>query len=279
MQSQPNSPLAKYLRQPKLYVNLPSGGNWYSKGNLETATDLEVYSMTANDEISLKTPDGLYSGKVVTKTIQNCVPGIKDAWMIPMVDFDYIMAAVRLASYGDHIQIDSVCSKCQNKDSYQVEVQNILSHLENAEFNTEVRVEDFVFRLRPLYYKEATELNKISAYVQRAMVQTIPKIKDEDEKQETIDNLYAQINEATTNALTSCVVEIVTPDGETESHPQFVKEFILNSDPKFYNEIESAYRKNNENLKLPESNVECSECSNKYTVSTNLDYANFFGGG
>lgn len=279
METQPNSPLAKYLRQPKLYINLPSQGNWYSKGNLETASELEVYSMTANDEISLKTPDGLYSGKVVTKMIQNCIPGIKDAWMIPMVDFDYIMASIRLASYGDNIQIDSVCPSCKNKDTYQVEVQGILSHLEGSDFQTEIRVDDFIFRLRPLYYKEATELNKISSYVQRAMVQTIPRIDDEDEKQNTIDTLYTQINEATTNALTSCVVEIVTPDGETETHPQFVKEFILNSDPKFYNEIESLYRSNNSKLKLPESDVECSECSHAYKISTNLDYSNFFGTG
>jgi len=27
------SPLAKYARQPKLYISLPSGGNWYSQNN------------------------------------------------------------------------------------------------------------------------------------------------------------------------------------------------------------------------------------------------------
>ena len=279
MQAQPNSPLAKYLRQPKLYISLPSGGNWYAKNNLETAEELEVYSMTANDEINLKTPDGLYSGKVVTKTIQNCIPGINDAWMIPMVDFDYIMAAIRLASYGEHIQIDSVCTSCKNKDTYQIEVQNILNHLESVEFVSEVRVEDFIFRLRPLYYKEATELNKISSFVQRALQQTIPKITDDEERQNTIDSLYEQINNATSNALTTCVTEIVTPDGDVETHPQFIKEFILNSDPKFYNTIENQYRENNKKLKLPESEVECGECEHKYKIAANLDYSNFFGGG
>ena len=71
MENQMQSPLAKYVRQPKLYINLPSGGNWYSKNNLDSPTEIEVYSMTANDELALKTPDGLYSGKVVTKVIYN----------------------------------------------------------------------------------------------------------------------------------------------------------------------------------------------------------------
>jgi len=277
MENQTQSPLAKYLRQPKLYVSLPSQGNWYAKNNLDTPTDLEVYSMTANDELALKTPDGLYSGKVVTKVIQNCIPGIKDAWMIPMVDFDYILATIRLSSYGDTIQIDSTCSECKNQDSYSIDVQSILSHLENVQFQTEIRVDDFLFRIRPLYYKESTELSIINSYVQRALIQTIPKMTEDKEKQDTIDALYEQINEATSTAITSCVVEIVTPDGDTETHPHVIKEFILNSDPKYYNAVEGLYKKNSKELRLPESEVECSGCNHKYKIATQLDYSNFFG--
>lgn len=279
MNSQTSSPLAKYTRQPKLYVSLPSGGNWYAKNNLEKADEVEVYSMTAADEINLKTPDGLYTGKVVTSTIQNCIPSIKDAWMIPMVDFDYIMAALRMATYGEKITLTSNCNKCQNEDSYQIDIQNIMSHLETAEFQTEISVEGFLIRIRPLYYREITEINKVNTFVQRALVQTIPKISDEEEKTATIENLYEQINSATTNAIVSCVTEIVTPDGDSESNPQFIKDFILNSDPKFYNAVEATYKQNRNNMSLPSNTVECSECSNTYQISTNLDYATFFGKG
>jgi len=279
MQTHPNSPLGKYLRQPKLYISLPSKGQWYAKNNLESADDLEVYSMSAADEINLKTPDGLYSGKVVTKVIQNCIPGIKDPWMIPSSDFDYIMAAIRLASYGEFIQMGASCPKCKHEDQYQTEVQNILTHLENAEFQSEIRVEDFIIRIRPLYYKETTELQKTNTFVQRALYVTIPKIQDEKEKESTIEQLYEQINAATIDAITTCVTEILTPEGESETNPVFIKEFLISSDPKFFNAVEETYKKNSQALTLPKSEVECSECNELYTISTNLDYASFFGKG
>lgn len=270
-----DSPLAKYTRQPKLYMNLPNGGKWYGK-NIDKVEEVEVYSMTASDEIGLKTPDGLYSGKVVTNVIKNCIPAIKDPWFIPMTDFEYILASIRLASYGEIINIDSTCSSCKNVDTFAIDIQNILRHYEQIEFKSEVKINDFLFRMRPLCYKEATELNKISMQVQRSLMQTIPTIEDDDKRQETIDSLYEQINMATLNAITACVVDISTPDGEVESQPIIIQDFIKNSDPIFFNTLQKAYKENTEKFTLPKSDIECSSCGHKDKISANLDYASFF---
>jgi len=271
------SPLQKYTRQPKLYISLPHGGKWYSKNNITKTEDIEVYSMTANDEIALKVPDGLYSGKVVTEVIKNCIPSIKDPWMIPMTDFDYLLASIRLASYGETINVESKCKKCENIDTFGIEVQSVLNHFESIEFVPDVKINDFLFRMRPLYYKEASDLSKISMQVQRTLMQSIPKIEDPDERQESIDALYAQINQATLNAVAATVVDISTPDGEVESQPQIVQDFIKNSDPVFFNTLQEAYKKNTEKFAIPVSDVECSECGTKSQIAPNLDYANFFG--
>jgi hypothetical protein len=274
-----NSPLGKYLRQPKLYISLPSGGKWYAKNNISKADELEVYSMTANDEIGLKTPDGLLSGKVVTNLIKSCVPEIKDPWLIPMIDFEYILAAIRMASYGDSITTSGVCPKCSNSDSYAIDLQSVLQHIENAHFETVIKINDFTFNIRPLYYKESTELNKVSMMVQRAIKVTIPSIEDTEKREEHIEQLTEQINNATVDAVTSGIIEVITPDGDSETNPQFIKEFILNSDPIFYNKIQEAFKENTARMALPQSQVECSECGEKYQINTNLDYASFFGGG
>lgn len=279
MENHTTSPLQKYTRQPKLYIDLPSRGNWYAKNNIDKVEEVEVYSMTANDEIGLKIPDGLYSGKVITNLIKNCVPSIKDPWMIPMIDFDYILAAIRLASYGDSINIDSSCPKCENRDTYSIEIQGILDHIQTVKFQSEIKIEDFIFRIRPLYYKEVSELNKISTYVQRSLSQVIPKIEDEDQRQEQIDLLFQQINEATKLAVASGITEIITPDGESETNPVFIKDFVLNNNPVYFNKIQELYKTNTQSLAIPSSEVECSNCSNKYSISTNLDYSNFFGEG
>tara|TARA_B110000503_G_scaffold44691_1_gene72975 strand:+ start:1558 stop:2403 length:846 start_codon:yes stop_codon:yes gene_type:complete len=270
------SPLAKYARQPKLYISLPSGGNWYSQNNLTKTSDIEVYSMTASDEIALKTPDGLITGDSVISVIKNCIPAIKDPWMIPMIDFDYILASIRLASYGENITTSGACEKCQNVDQFEISVQSILDHIASAEFQTTIPVNDFTVRIRPLYYKETTEINKVSTTVQRAITQQIPNIKDEDEKQKHIESLYAMINDSTLNATISGITEIITPDGDTETNQISIKEFIKNTDPIFYNKVQDAYKNNAKQMEIPLSMVACSECEHEYKVSASLDQSNFF---
>ena len=70
------SPLKKYSRQPKIYINLPSGGKFYNQDVLygDTYTELAVYSMTANDEILYKTPDALINGRATAEAIKSCIP-------------------------------------------------------------------------------------------------------------------------------------------------------------------------------------------------------------
>jgi|TARA_B110000908_G_C10262285_1_gene460268 hypothetical protein len=273
------SPLAKYSRQPKLYISLPSKGNWYNKATLQKVDEIEVYSMTASDEIALKTPDGLITGNSVVEVIKNCIPDIKDPWMIPMIDFDYILASIRLASYGENVATGGTCPKCSNVDTFEIAVQSILDHIDNVKFQTDVAVNNFTVRIRPLYYKETTEVNKIATTVQRAIMQQIPNIEDEDERQKHIQSLYAMINQSTLDATLSGIVEVVTPEGESETNPITIREFISNTDPIFYNRIQEAYKENTNNLAIPKSKVACGECEHEYEVSTNLDQANFFGGG
>lgn len=270
------SPLAKYSRQPKLYISLPSGGNWYGKDNLTKTDEIEVYSMTANDEIALKTPDGLITGNSVVSVIKNCIPAIKDPWMIPMIDFDYILASIRLASYGENISTSGSCPSCKNIDQFEISVQSILDHVERAKFQSNVPINDFTIRIRPLYYKETSEINKVSTTVQRAITQQIPNMDDEDEKQKHIESLYAMINESTLNATIAGITEIVTPDGETETNQITIREFIKNTDPIFYNRIQDAYKNNTKQMEVPLSLVACSECEKEYHVSASLDQSNFF---
>ncbi len=103
MNTTSSNPLAKHFRQPKLYVNLPSGGMFYPQGSLEpTETgEFPVYAMTAKDELMFKTPDALLNGQSTVSVIQSCIPNIKNAWHIPSIDIDAILVAIRMATYGE----------------------------------------------------------------------------------------------------------------------------------------------------------------------------------
>ena len=69
------NPLSKYFRQPKLYIQIPSRGKYYQQGSIEYPEngELEVYSMTAKDELVFKTPDALLNGQATVDVIQSCI--------------------------------------------------------------------------------------------------------------------------------------------------------------------------------------------------------------
>ena len=95
MQNSPQkiNPLIGMMRQPKIYIKLPSNGNYWSDGSLQLSPNGEypVYSMTAKDELILKTPDALLNGQAVVDVIQSCLPNIINAWECPQIDVDLIL--------------------------------------------------------------------------------------------------------------------------------------------------------------------------------------------
>jgi len=271
------SPLQKYKRQPKLYIDLPSQGAWYNNDIAEKYEELEVFSMTANDEILAKTPDALISGNATVKIIQSCIPSIKNAWLLTNADFDYVMAAIRLAWFGEAITLSSKCTSCGNDDAYSLSVQSLLDHAAAFKGTFETRIEDFTFRLRPLTYKEMVENQQVSMRVRRELAQIISRTDiDQDKKDELMNSLYEQINTQTENIICNVIVDVVTPDGDVESNMEFIKDFVINNDSVFFNGIQTIYSTNNQELEMPATEVECSECQHKQNIKPNLDYSSFF---
>ena len=86
-----NNPLAGLMRQPKIYIKLPSGGEFWPKGSIDMPEngELPVFSMTAKDELMIKIPDALVNGQAIVDVIQNCIPSIKNAWSTPNIDLGY----------------------------------------------------------------------------------------------------------------------------------------------------------------------------------------------
>lgn len=271
------SPLQKYKRQPKLYIDLPSQGRWNSQD--AKSTEVAVYSMTAGDEISLKTPDSLYSGLATVNLIKSCLPEIKDPWLLPSVDVDYILSAIRLASYGDSLGISAPCSSCSEVNEYSLDVQKILDHYTSVKYQDQVRVDDFIFDLRPLYYKEANALQKESFYTQRILIQQIQQMPENDEKQDMLNELYEKLNTMTKETIMTAVYKITTPEGETETQHQFIRNFLENNEGKFFKEIRKVFENNNKLFAVPDFEVECGSCGSNFKITPTMDYASFFAEG
>lgn len=272
-----DSPLKKYRRQPKLYVSIPSNGKWYNENIVaeNTYTNLAVFSMTASDEILFKTPDALINGIATSKNISSCIPAILDPWKIKTLDLDAILIAIRIASYGETMNINTVCNKCSAENTYEVDLQSYLDYFASKTYVDKLSYNNFVLTFAPLNYKQWSDIQKQQTSYSRALNLQVSKIKNETEKEEFIQTLIDKINYLVAQSILDQVVSIEV-DGEVETDPVEIKEFLENQDVELYHKIKKLIERNTKEWSLPEENIECTSCNAKSNIKVSLDTSDFF---
>jgi len=276
VQKSPN-PLANYFRQPKVYIKLPSKGNFYSEGSLDRSANDEyaVYAMTAKDELMFKTPDALMNGSATVEVIKSCVPSITDPWNMPSIDLDAILIAIRIATYGEDMDVATSCPSCAAQNDYSVNLTPYLDHAQNFQYDNTLSVGPLNIHLRPYSYKEVT----------RTAIKTIEQQKifnivnddsiSEEAKLEKFGESFVKLTELTVDVVTGCIDKIETPDGIV-SDKKMIKEFINNSDGEVFRKISDRINQLKDELSLKAQNVKCGECSHEFGVELSMDQANFF---
>ena len=128
--------LSNWYRQPKIYIRLPSKGEYYAKDALDISTtgDYAVYAMTAKDELMFKTPDALLNGQSTVEVLKSCIPAIQDPWKMPSIDVDAALVAVRIATYGEKMEVSTNCPSCAAENDYEINLNNWLEKLNQFQF-------------------------------------------------------------------------------------------------------------------------------------------------
>lgn len=280
MQQQNNTnPLQRFMRQPAIYLKLPSQGKFWAHGALEMPVtgELPVLPMSTRDEIGINTPDALLNGQAVIDMVHSCIPNIKNAWAIPNVDLDSILIAIRIASYGESMEYTSVCPKCSNQDAYEVDLRQFLDLTVNMDgFMTPLEFKGMQIFLIPSDY-ETVNLQNLESFEQQRLVTTINDSSlSEEERQTRFNKIFKRMTEYTVKNVSNSISKIVTPEGETVVDRQFIEEFVHNSERQLF---EVVLKKLNEiGDQIPEKSVPttCQECSENYTSPFTFDQANFF---
>lgn len=230
------NPLQKFFRQPKLYIKLPSSGNFYPPGSLQrTETgDLPIYAMTAKDEIAMKTPDALLNGQSTVDVIQSCVPNIKNGWAIPSIDVDALLVAIRIATYGENIDVDVKIPNTDIEKSYTADLRIVLEKLLNAAYDPVILISpDMTVHIRPLTYMEFTK-NAIKTLEEQRIFSLVNDDTIDDERKIAMFNKsFKKLTEITIGMVSQCVAKVVTADGEV-TNPEHIREFVDNADKSFF---------------------------------------------
>ena len=272
-----NNPLSQFFRQPAIYVRLPSRGKGWPEGSIDMPAngELPVYPMTAIDEITYRTPDALFNGESVVSVIQSCVPAIKDAWQIPSNDLDSILVAIRIASYGHAMEIDTQCPACEAENSFNLDLRTVIDRLRSPDYSTPLVIGDLTFYFKALNYREITDNNQVQFEQQKTMQVLSDADATEENKVMQLNRMMRNLVEATVTVLANSIAVIKAKDTQI-TEQEYILEFLNNCDRDMFNRIKDHAVSLKEQSELKPLKITCPGCQNKYEQAFTLDMARFF---
>jgi len=236
------NPLNKYYRQPAIYISLPSKGKYYTAESYQqTETgEIPVMPMTAKDEIAFKTPDAMINGQATVDVIKSCCPNILDPWQLTNYDLDTVLLGIRIATYGETMDINATVPVVNEQISHTVNLPALLETVKNIEikdsFTTETGFEVFV---KPLTYKQTTNA-QVKTFEQQKIVAAVGQSQMTDEqKSQKFAEAHKALTELNFEILSTSFSKIKTPDGQTVEDQDQIKEFLHNADSKTVNDLQN----------------------------------------
>jgi len=271
-----NNPLKQYFRRPAVYLALPSQGKYYDDTVIDmTETgELPVYPMTAIDEITTKTPDALFNGSAVVDLIKSCVPNIKDPWKINSIDLDAIFIAIRAASGGQQLELESTCPKCSESSQYGLELARVLGTLKAPDYSIPLETGELKISFGPLVYEQMNEAGVAQFEIQKALAQ-IEQISDEGQKLQATKEALLGITHKTMELIAKTIKSIDTPNMTVDNYEHIV-EFLANCDRTVYETIKNYHTQLKAQSELQPLDVQCANCNHQYKQPFTLNVTDFF---
>jgi len=226
------NPLTKFMRQPKIYITLPSGGNYWPKNSIAIPENgqLPVYSMTAKDEILFKTPDALMNGQAVVDVIQSCIPNVKNAWNTPSIDLDMFLIAIRIATYGEKMEMTYTIPVIKEDVDYEVSLHQFIDQANSIQWVEQVPIDDdMIIFVKPLNYKHMTTISQRGFETSKIMQISSNDSLTDEQKNTMIRDSFRSLTDLTTDIMVSSIFKIKTAEGDV-TETRFIKEFIENAD-------------------------------------------------
>jgi len=235
------NPLNKYYRQPSIYISLPSKGRYYSV-DVYTSTqtgEIPVLPMTAKDEMAFKTPDAMINGQATVDVIKSCCPNIKDPWQLTNYDLDTVLLGVRIATYGETMDINATVPVVNEQMGHTVNLPALLETVRNIDIKDSFRTKNgFTVHMKPLTYKDITDTQLKTFEQQKIVASVTSSALTEEEKTQRYADAYKKLTELNFDMLSTSFTKITTPEGEAVTDKGQIKDFLNNTDSKIVNEMQ-----------------------------------------
>ena len=277
MVNEPTNPLQKHFRQPVIYLELPSKGAYWPPGSLDMpeSGQIPVYPMTVKDEILIKTPDALMNGEGTVNVIQSCFPNIKNAWKVPVCDLDAILVALRLASYGDELVLQSQCEHCKEPNEHLIDLKVLLDSMHSPVFDS-ITTNDLVIQFKPQIYETINNSN-LANFKTQSILQTVMSSElNEEEKTKKFNELLPEVTDLNVSVIADSIESITIDKDTAVTNKKHILDFLNNCDRKVYSQLKTHVEKLATQNKVKPFDVGCANCDKQYTTSMSFEFSNFF---
>lgn len=228
------NPLSKYFRQPGITVHLPSGGRYSRPGDMDSPEEdgtIPVYPMTAADEIIIKNPDSLLNGSALERLIISCVPHVKNPKTLPICDADVLMMAIKASTYGDTMDLPSVCPSCKENNMSRVSIERILCDVKPLPEEYIVELENGISIYLAPYTMETNNKINLATFEETKALQALVENKEvsDIDRVNAFTESFAKMTNLNIKILSESILRVSTPDGDVDDRG-FIAEFMANVD-------------------------------------------------
>ena len=279
------NPLKRYYRQPQISIQLPSKGRYYAADVVEKTTTGEhaVLPMTAMDELAFRTPDSMMNGQATVDVINSCIPTIQDPWQLVNYDIDTVLIAIRIASYGETLDVTAGVPGTNESATHAVSLPQMLEQLRNIEVTDTCELKDGLkITVSPLTYKQITESQMKTFEQQRIYAQVSQSQMTAEEKTKRFTDSFKILGDLNMSLLISNIDRITLPSGESVTDRAQIKQFVENADAKLIKELENKLIDIRQQGSIKPFKAKATEEQIKagapatYEVPITFDNANFF---
>jgi hypothetical protein len=279
------NPLKRYFRQPQISIQLPSRERYYPADVVQKTTTGEhpVLPMTAIDELAFRTPDSMMNGQASVDVIKSCIPTILDPWQLVNYDIDTVLIAIRIASYGETMDITSIAPGTNESVNHTVNLPQMLEQLRKDTITDQCTLQDgLTIKVKPLTYRQITESQLKTFEQQRIYTQVSQSQMTAEEKTRRFTDSFRILSELNMSLLINNIEKITLPSGESVNDKEQIKQFIQNADAKTIKELENKLADIRQQGSIKPVKIKATEEQIKagapatYEVPITFDNANFF---
>lgn len=279
-----DNPLNKYFRRPALWIKLPTGGRWYNNGevSLNEQGEVQIYGLSAIDDIMLNTPDALLNGHALRSVIKNCVPDVKDVHRLLQPDLDAIYLGIKAATNNGKFDLDRKCPQCKHENHFEVNCMHLIDSMSFVDdSDTMITVDQLRIHVRPYDFDMRSVLLHKQFEEQRVLNQIDKETEQNDEfsRAEAVAISIERLSRLTFKLVAETItcVEVMDGSNVTVTDPNYINEWLTNIDKNTADAVISAV--NDLNLIGPpkEIPITCQSCNHTWKEQMSFDPVLFFG--